>query len=230
MIIKLLKSEKYGGNTKVIKGCIFDLDGVIVDTAKYHYLAWKRLANNLGYDFTQEHNELFKGVSRMKCMDIMCELFNLTLSDDEKFVLSETKNSWYREYISQLDKNEILPGAEVFLQQLKINNIKIALGSASKNAMIILNQLDLTKYFDSIIDGTKVRNAKPNPEVFLLGVEELGLNPKNCVVFEDAVAGIEAAHSAGMKAVGVGESNNLNKCDLQIKCLYEMSIEKLFTL
>lgn len=193
-----------------IKGCIFDLDGVIVDTAKYHYIAWKRLAAEMGFDFTEKDNERLKGVSRMRSLDILLELGNKTVLEEEKLALADKKNTWYVEYISKMDKSEILPGVEAFLKTLKENNIKISLGSASKNSMLILNNLDLTQYFDAIIDGNKVSKAKPDPEVFLLAAKELGLRPEECVVFEDAQAGIEAAQAGNMKVIAVGSAESLS--------------------
>jgi beta-phosphoglucomutase len=211
-----VKIFSIGGYMSIIKGCIFDLDGVIVDTAKYHYLAWKRLANELGFEFSAEDNERLKGVSRMACMEILIELGSLTLSEEEKYSLANKKNEWYVKYISDIGEEEVLPGAREFLTILKATGIKIALGSASKNAGIILKSLKLTEYFDAIIDGNKVSKAKPDPEVFLLGAQELGLPPENCVVFEDAKAGVEAAKRAGMKCIGVGTSPELSDADIMI--------------
>lgn len=211
-----------------IKGCIFDLDGVIVDTAKYHYLAWKRLANELGFEFTKEQNERLKGVSRMKSLDILLEIGNKShFSDEEKIKLAEKKNNWYVQYITNMSSDEILPGAKEFLQIVRNNGIKTALGSVSKNSMTILNGLDLTKYFDAIIDGNKVTHAKPNPEVFLLGAREIGVPEGNCVVFEDAVSGIEAAINAGMYSVGIGNKDILNRANIVVSSLADMKIDML---
>lgn len=196
-----------------VKGCIFDLDGVIVNTAKYHYLAWKRLAKELGLNFTEKDNERLKGVSRMQSLEILLEIGGLDFDIETKQKLAEKKNNWYVEYISKLDKSEILPGVESFIKMLRNNGIKIALGSASKNAMLILNNLGISDYFDAIIDGNKVKKAKPDPEVFLLAAKELNLDPKDCVVFEDAEAGIKAAKNAGMYAIGVGSSDMLHEAD-----------------
>lgn len=211
-----------------IKGCIFDLDGVIVDTAKYHYLAWKRLANELGFEFTKEQNERLKGVSRMKSLDILLEIGNKShFSDEEKTKLAQKKNNWYVQYITNMSSDEILPGAKEFLQVVRNNGIKTALGSVSKNSMTILNGLDLTKYFDAIIDGNKVTHAKPNPEVFLLGAREIGVPEENCVVFEDAVSGIEAAINAGMYSVGIGSKDILNRANIVVSSLADMKIDML---
>ena len=198
---------------KTISTCIFDLDGVIVDTAKYHYLAWKRLAHELGFAFLEEHNERLKGVSRMTSLDIMLEVGGLTFSQSEKEVMAARKNEWYLEYIYKMTPEEILPGVVDFLVMLRSKGIKISLGSASKNAMLILERVQLQHYFDAVIDGNKALKAKPDPQVFLLAAEELGQNPTSCVVFEDAAAGIEAAKAAGMKCIGIGSPNVLGKAD-----------------
>lgn len=210
-----------------IKACIFDLDGVIVDTAKYHYIAWKRLAKELGFDFTEEDNERLKGVSRIRSLEILLEIGGLSFSEEKKAELAEKKNKWYVEYISKMTPEEILPGAKEFLQALRKAGIKVALGSASKNSMLILNNLKLAESFDAIVDGNKVSKAKPDPEVFLLGAKELGIAPGNCVVFEDSKAGIEAAVSGGMYSIGIGNAKILDKADFVVSSLAEMTVNKL---
>lgn len=210
-----------------IKACIFDLDGVIVDTAKYHYLAWKKLANELGFEFTKEDNERLKGVSRMQSLDILLQIGGLSFDEHKKEELATKKNAWYVEYISKMDASEILPGVLDFLKHIRENNIKTALGSVSKNAMLILKNIEMVEYLDAIIDGTKITNAKPNPEVFLKGAEELGINPSQCVVFEDAQAGIEAAINAGMYSIGIGSPLILNKANFVISSFEEMNLDKL---
>lgn len=212
-----------------VKACLFDLDGVIVDTAKYHYLAWKRLANELGFEFTEEHNERLKGVSRMKSLEILLEVGHKQhlFSEEEKLKMAEKKNNWYVEYISQMDDSEILKGVKDFMDSIRANGIKTALGSVSKNAMTILNNIGMLKYFDAVIDGTKISNAKPDPEVFLKGAEELGVSPEYCVVFEDAKAGIEAAINAKMHCIGVGSPEILASADFTIMSFEEMTLERL---
>ncbi|CAM2999190.1 beta-phosphoglucomutase [Paenibacillus sediminis] len=210
-----------------IKACLFDLDGVLVDTAKYHYIAWKRLASELGFDFNEKDNERLKGVSRMASLDILLEIGNLSFDDKTKEALAEKKNTWYVEYISKMDASEILPGSLHFLKELKESGIKVALGSASKNAMIILNNTGLVPYFDAIIDGTKTQSAKPDPEVFLLGAQALNAHPSECVVFEDAEAGIEAATRAHMYSIGVGSPETLSKANFVVSSLQEMSVARL---
>lgn len=213
--------------TTSVKACLFDLDGVLVDTAKYHYLAWKRLAEELGFDFTEQDNERLKGVSRMASLDILLSIGGISLEEAAKLELAERKNNWYVDMISKMDRSEILPGALEFLQECRNNGIKVALGSASKNAMTILNNTGLTAYFDAIIDGTKTTAAKPDPEVFTLGAAELGVTPDECVVFEDAEAGIEAAIRAGMRSIGIGSEETLGEANLVIPSLEQMSCERL---
>ncbi len=210
-----------------IKACLFDLDGVIVDTAKYHYIAWKEIANELGFDFTMEDNERLKGVSRMTSLDILLSIGNVEKSEEEKMELASKKNENYLSYILKMGPEEILPGTKEFLDQLKKQGIKIALGSASKNAMTILERLNLTSYFDAIIDGTKVAKAKPDPEVFLKGAEALNMAPEECVVFEDAEAGIEAAIAGGMKCVGIGNPEVLGKANFVVDGLHKMNLNVL---
>ncbi|MBU5347594.1 beta-phosphoglucomutase [Paenibacillus lautus] len=213
-----------------ISACLFDLDGVLVDTAKYHYIAWKRLAGELGFEFTEQDNERLKGVSRMASLDILLEVGGITLNEDAKLALAEKKNAWYVEYISNMDESEILPGAREFIQALKDRGIKVALGSASKNAMLILNNTGLTPYFDAIIDGTKTAQAKPDPEVFTLGARELGARPDDCVVFEDAEAGIEAAIRAGMRSVGIGSPETLGRANIVLPSLEGFTVDRLLEL
>lgn len=213
-----------------ITACLFDLDGVLVDTAKYHYIAWKRLAEELGFEFTEQDNERLKGVSRMASLDILLEIGGLAPDEKTKLDLAAKKNAWYVEYISSMDASEILPGALEFIQSLKERGIKVALGSASKNAMLILNNTGLTPYFDAIIDGTKTQQAKPDPEVFTLGARELGVPTESCVVFEDAEAGIEAATRAGMRCVGIGSPETLGRANLVISSLEGFTVDRLLGL
>ena len=193
------------------KGFIFDLDGVIVDTAKYHYLAWKKLANQLGFEFTKEQNELFKGVSRKRCLEILLDIGKIEPTQEQFDTWMIEKNVDYLKYIENMDASEILPDVPKILKYLKEKNIPIALGSASKNAQPILEKVGLISYFDAIIDGNNVTKAKPDPEVFLLAAEELGVNATNCVVFEDAVAGVQAANSAKMLSIGIGDDKILSE-------------------
>ena len=212
-----------------IKGCLFDLDGVIVDTAKYHYIAWKALANELGFDFTEHDNERLKGVSRMASLEILLEIGGKSLDEATKLKMATKKNDNYCEFITKMAPDEIMPGAKDFLVDLRKNGVKIALGSASKNALTILDRLELTSLFDAIIDGNSVANAKPDPEVFLKGAEALGLKPSECIVFEDAEAGVQAALAGGMKAVGIGSAEILGQAQLVVAGLHEVTLQKLRT-
>ena len=205
------------------KGFIFDLDGVIVDTAKYHYLAWKKLANHIGFEFTKEQNELFKGVSRKRCLEILLEIGNREATQEEFDTWMVEKNVDYLQYIENMDESEILPDVPIILEFLKENNIPIALGSASKNAKPILEKVNLLHYFDTIVDGNNVTKAKPDPEVFLLAAKQLGVDASDCVVFEDAVAGVEAANAANMMSIGIGEKDVLSKAQFIFKDFTEIS-------
>lgn len=213
-----------------IKACLFDLDGVIVDTAKYHYIAWRELAEELGFEFTEHDNERLKGVSRMASLEILLEIGNITLSDDKKLEMATRKNDRYVSYITNMQPDEILPGAKEFLEACRRAGIKTALGSASKNALTILDRLGLTPLFDAIIDGNLVSKAKPDPEVFLKGAEAVHVKPTECVVFEDAEAGVDAALAAGMKCVGIGSPANLGHATIVVDGLHCMTVEMLQTL
>lgn len=193
----------------MIKACIFDLDGVIVDTARYHFIAWKKLANALGFDFDEAFNEKLKGVSRIESLNLILKKGGVQLTEAEKDSWAARKNEWYLEYIDQMTADEILPGVLSFLNYCRNTGLKIALGSASKNAPAILERVGLLEYFDVIIDGNKTSRSKPDPEVFLLGAKALNATPRECVVFEDADKGIEAALAGGFFAVGVGHPEQL---------------------
>jgi beta-phosphoglucomutase len=201
---------------------LFDLDGVIVDTAKYHYLAWRELATALGFDITEEHNERLKGISRMESLELILRIGGVELGRDEKIRLGTSKNERYVELIRRMDPSEILPGAKEYLTSLRKRGVKIALGSASKNADMVLRNLGIRDLFDVVIDGTKVTRSKPHPEVFLLGALGLGVEPSACVVYEDAAAGVEAAKAARMSAVGIGRAENLGQADLVVPGLYAL--------
>lgn len=205
-----------------IKGAIFDLDGVVVDTAKYHYQAWKELARSLGFEFTERDNERLKGVSRMRSLDILLEIGGIAAGDAEKELLADAKNSRYVELLSLIDESAVLGGAKEYLAELRARGVKTALGSASKNARLILERLDLAHAFDAVVDGNAVTAAKPDPEVFLKGASGLGLDPAECVVFEDSIAGIEAARRAGMAAIGVGTPETLPGANRWISSLADM--------
>ncbi|MFD0762899.1 beta-phosphoglucomutase [Lutibacter aestuarii] len=206
---------------------IFDLDGVIVDTAKYHFLAWHNLATSLGFEFTEKHNELLKGVSRVKSLEILLNIGNIELTEDEKQSMLIKKNEEYLEYVHQMTSEEILPGVLHLLDFLDEHQIKYALGSASKNAPLILEKVGLLKRFTALVDGNDVSKAKPNPEVFLIAAQKLKTAPENCIVVEDAIAGVEAAKLAKMTCVGIGNQQILNKADVVFKDMTGFSIEFL---
>lgn len=199
------------------KAFIFDLDGVIVDTAKYHFLAWQKIASELGIEFTPEHNEHLKGVSRVRSLDIILELGKINASQEDKNKWLIQKNEDYLSYLVNMNQSEVLEGVLPILQFLKDKNQLIALGSASKNARPILEKTEIIHYFDAIVDGNDVTNAKPDPEVFLQAAKLLNVNPEDAIVFEDSVAGIQAANIANMTSVGIGEESILNEAKFIFK-------------
>lgn len=213
-----------------IKGFIFDLDGVIVDTAKYHYLAWKKLANELGFEFTEQQNEMFKGVSRKRCLEILLDLGNVDASPEQFNKWMIEKNEDYLGYIDKMDATEILPNVNKVLQFLKDNNQPIGLGSASKNAQPILKKVGLRSYFNTIVDGNHVTRAKPDPEVFLLAAKQMNVSQENCVVFEDSLAGIQAANVANMVSIGIGDTKILHEADYNFNDFTTMSTDFLLQL
>ena len=199
------------------KAFIFDLDGVIVDTAKYHFLAWQKIASELGIEFTPEHNENLKGVSRIRSLDLILELGNIQASQEDKNKWLIQKNEDYLSYLVDMNFSEILPGVMPVLEYLKEHNQGIALGSASKNARPILEKTGILSYFNVIIDGNDVTNAKPDPEVFVQAAKGLQIANENAIVFEDSVAGIQAANAAKMVSIGIGEANVLHEAQYIFK-------------
>jgi len=210
-----------------ITACIFDLDGVIVDTARYHFLAWKRLTDQLGILFTEEDNERLKGVSRMASLEIILEIGNRRLDENRKQEYATLKNNWYIEYIKKMTPDEILPGCLPFIKELRNANFRIAIGSASKNTPMILERVGIQGLFDAVADGNTISKAKPDPEVFLKAAEMIGVKPGNCVVFEDAVAGVQAALNAGMLCIGIGSPKILTEAHFVVSGLSEMNLAKL---
>ena len=207
------------------KAFIFDLDGVIVDTAKYHFLAWKKLANDIGIDFTHEQNEQLKGVSRIKSLEKILSWGNKTISQELFTELMAKKNEDYLSYIAKMDASEILPDVPKILNYLQEQNQPIALGSASKNARPILEKVKLIQQFNAIVDGNDVTKAKPDPEVFLNAAKALEITAENSIVFEDSVAGVQAANNANMIAIGIGEEKVLHEADYVFKDFTEISLE-----
>jgi len=212
------------------KGFIFDLDGVIVDTAKYHFLAWKRLAKSLDIDFTEDENEHLKGVSRVKSLEKILSWGNKTISKEKFTELMGKKNEEYLSYIAEMGSDEVLPDVPRVLKTLKEKQQPIALGSASKNARTILDRVALRDRFNSIVDGNDVSKAKPDPEVFLIAANLLNIKPEKCIVFEDSVAGVEAANAANMISIGIGSKDVLGHAQYVFKDFTEISDEFLNTL
>ncbi len=213
----------------MIKACIFDLDGVIVDTAHYHFLAWRRLAKELGVDLTEADNEKLKGVSRMQSLQIILDMGKINLAKDRKESLANRKNEWFVEYIEAMKPDEIFPGVKQLITAIRKKGIKVALASSSKNAPRVIELLGISDLFDVIVDGSMIIDTKPDPEIFLLTAQKLNIQPKDCVVFEDAEAGVEAAVRAGMKCVGVG-SENLKKANKVVSKTADFKIEDLNSL
>jgi beta-phosphoglucomutase len=210
-----------------IKGFLFDLDGVIVDTAVYHFQAWKRMANQLGFDIDEEFNETLKGIGRMDSIEAILKHGNINISQEEKLRLATEKNEWYLEFVNKMTEDEILPGVTKFFNEFKTLGIKCSLGSASKNAPRILEKINLFSEFDAIVDGNSVTKGKPNPEVFIKGAAALGLKNEECVVFEDAIAGVEAAQRAHMRTVGFGDKKILYKADFIYNTFNDFTCEEL---
>jgi beta-phosphoglucomutase len=209
------------------RACIFDLDGVIVDTAKYHYQAWKKLAGQLNIHFTEKDNERLKGVSRMESLDILLEIGGIKLDEIARMTYAAIKNVWYVEMISRMTPDEILPGAVRFIMEVRSAGLLTAIGSASRNTPMILERTGIAGLFDAVADGNVVSRAKPDPEVFLKAAELLKTNPEDCVVFEDAAAGVKAALNAGMLCVGIGSPEFLPEAHYVVAGLDKMNIEIL---
>lgn len=213
-----------------MRACIFDLDGVLVDTAKYHFLAWKKLAAELGIELTELENERLKGVGRMESLEIILSLGNLTRTTEEKIALTEKKNVWFVDFIQGMKKEEIFDGVEKLLMELKSKNIHIALASSSKNAQAVITKLNVADRFEVVVDGTMITHSKPDPEIFLMAARRLSVDPSECVVIEDAEAGVAAAISAGMKCVGIGNYRQLGKADLVRGHIKELDYNLLLNL
>jgi beta-phosphoglucomutase len=211
-----------------ISAVIFDLDGVIVSTDEFHYQSWKQISEQEKIYFDREINERLRGVSRMESLEIILSYSDKNYSEKDKQLLAQQKNEVYCELLNKLSPNDILPGVINLLLSLKAKDIKIAIGSSSKNTPFILEQIGLAFSFDAIADGNGITNSKPDPEVFLLAAEKLGVNPEECVVIEDAQAGIDAAISAGMMAVGVGTAAYCVNAHIKLKDLSNLNIEQLF--
>lgn len=213
----------------MIKACIFDLDGVIVDTAKYHHEAWNKVAERFGTTLELQDQEALKGVSRLASLDYILAKAKTTLSTEEKIKTASVKNEHYLKLISKIDRSELLDNVMSFLEDLQNHGIRIGLGSASKNAGYILERLSLTHFFEVIVDGNSVINSKPDPEVFLKGLDQLDLEASEVVVFEDSSKGIKAALSGGFKTIGIGDPNNLSEAHHVIPGFNNFNVTKLKT-
>ncbi len=213
-----------------IKAFLFDLDGVIVDTAIFHYQAWKKMANGLGFDIDEEFNETLKGISRMDSLNAILKHGNLEISEEQKLELAARKNADYLELVNTMTPANILPGVSSFLAEARAMGVKIALGSASKNSNLILEKIGVKPFFDAIIDGNQVSRSKPDPEVFVKGAQSLGFENESCIVFEDAFAGVEAAKAANMKAVGIGSSKVLFNADIVMNSFEGHSVSEFLNL
>jgi beta-phosphoglucomutase len=206
------------------------LDGVIVDTAHYHFMAWKRLAAELGVNLTEQENEKLKGVSRMESLEIILKLGGLTRNSQEKEALATKKNNWFVAYINEMKASEIFPGVKELIHQIRVSGRKVALASSSKNAETVIKLLGIGPLFDVMIDGTMIVYTKPDPEIFLLAASRLAIDPGDCLVFEDAEAGVEAAVRARMKCIGVGSAEQLGKANLVVKNTADFDLKNLETL
>ncbi|MFA5225336.1 MAG: beta-phosphoglucomutase [Bacilli bacterium] len=206
----------------MIEAIIFDLDGVLIHTDHYHYLAWKKLADDESIYFDQEINNRLRGVSRMESLDIILEKASKVYSEYEKLVLATKKNEIYRESLKTLTPSNLDATIKAFLLTLKSKNIKIAIGSSSKNAKMILTQIGIIDLFDAISDGTNITYSKPHPEVFLKASEMLGVSVDKCAVVEDAKAGIDAANAGGFLSIGIGDANKYNQTKIKINELSEI--------
>ncbi|PGS54222.1 beta-phosphoglucomutase [Bacillus sp. AFS041924] len=212
-----------------IEAVIFDLDGVITDTAEFHYIAWKKLADDLGIKIDREFNETLKGVSRTESLERILELGNRQndFSAEEKDELATKKNRHYVELLQEITPKDLLPGIEEFLKELRLAGLKIGMASASRNAFLVVDKLEIGHYFDHIVDAATVKNSKPGPEVFLRAAEALGVSPDRCVGIEDSVAGVEAINCAGMFSVGIGSRDILSRANLVLNSTKEIDINRV---
>lgn len=206
----------------MIKGIIFDLDGVLLSTDHFHYLAWKSLADRLGIPFDEKKNDLLRGVSRMESLEIVLGERTSEFSPEEKNAFAAEKNSIYRSYLQKLSTSFVSPEVPVVLEKLRAAGLKLAVGSSSKNTPLILEKTDLIKYFDAVSDGNNISKSKPDPEVFLKAAQYIGLDPSDCAVIEDADSGIEAAKNGGFYAISIGNAITNSLDDRHIESLKEL--------
>lgn len=210
-----------------LKACLFDMDGVIVDSAQHHFVAWQRLAEELSISFTEEDNHALKGLSRVDSLEHILRMGHLQLDETTKVKLMDQKNAWYLDLVQGMRASDILPGAKELIEELVAKGIGVGLGSSSRNAQLILDNVGLTPLFDTVVDGNHITLSKPDPEVFLKGAEALGVSPADTVVFEDAVSGVKAAKTGGFFAVGVGSPDQLGEADVVVADLEGMTVDKL---
>ncbi|UQZ75428.1 beta-phosphoglucomutase [Niallia circulans] len=213
----------------MLKGIIFDLDGVITDTAEYHYLAWKKTAEAIGVPFDREFNEELKGVSRMDSLYKILDHGGIRgqFSEAQVEELAHDKNTYYQELIKEISPHDLLPGIKDFLVECKEAGLQLGLASASKNGPVILDRLEVTNFFDTIVDPGKLKKGKPDPEIFVKAAEQLQLQVRECVGVEDAEAGIQAIKGANMFAVGVGTPDRMKLADWQVGSTAEITLERL---
>lgn len=212
------------GGSMQFTAVIFDLDGVLVHTDHFHYLAWKKIADEKNIEFNPTINNRLRGVSRMESLEIILERYAGTpLSDKEKEEMAETKNEYYKELLKTMKPTDVDMKVRQTLNHLKEKGIRLAVGSSSKNAKFILKQVELEDVFDAVSDGTNIRRSKPDPEVFLKAAEYLGVRQEECLVVEDADAGIIAAKNAGMKAAGIGEASHCKDADYGLHCFSDLA-------
>lgn len=210
-----------------LKACLFDMDGVIVDSAVHHFVAWRKLADELSIPFAEEDNHALKGLSRVDSLDHILRMGHLELDEKTKLKLMDQKNAWYLGLIQGMTAKDILPGAKELIEQLVAGGIRIGLGSSSRNAQLILDNVGLTPLFDVIVDGNHITLSKPDPEVFLKGAAALDVSPSETIVFEDAASGIQAAKAGGFFAVGVGSKSQLSSADVVIPDLSGLTLDQL---
>ncbi len=215
----------------MIKAVLFDLDGVLVSTDEYHYLSWKKISTEEGFDFfDHEFNHKFRGVSRMECVEIITKASGKLYSREQKQGIADRKNRYFAESLATVTEEALLPGARTALKELKKRDIRTAVASNSRNAVTIINQVHIAHLLDAIVDGHQIENSKPDPEVFLLAAEKVGVSPDHCLVVEDAVAGIESARRAGMKALGIGTKERLPNASIVIPDLSAIAVDELLKL
>jgi beta-phosphoglucomutase len=215
----------------MIKAVLFDLDGVLVSTDEYHYRSWVRIAKEEGFDFfDHEFNHQFRGVGRMECVEILTRASGRLFTTEQKKEIADRKNRYFAESLSSVSPVELLPGALAALKELRRRGIKIAVASNSRNAKPIIKQVGIEQYLDAIVDGHEIENSKPDPEVFLLAAKSVGVEPVHCIVVEDAIAGLEAARRAGMKALGIGTRERLPQADIVVPDLSRISVDEMLNL